>query len=52
MGEAIPSGGSAFVVVIDERWEEELSKYVARSGARETYQFDHEASARLLGLQD
>ena len=48
MGGAIPSGGSAFVVVIEERWAEELTKYVARSGTVRTYPLDDEASARLL----
>ena len=49
MGEGIPSGGSAFVVVVEERWVEELTKYVRRSGTVKSYPLDDEASARLLG---
>ena len=49
MGEEVPSGGSAFVVVVEERWEEELTKYVRRSGTVKSYPLDDEASARLLG---
>ena len=49
MGEGIPSGGSAFVVVVEERWVDELTKYVRRSGTVKSYPLDDEASAKLLG---
>ena len=48
MGEEVPRGGSAFVVVVEERWVEELTKYVQRSGTIKTYSLDDGASARLL----
>ena len=51
MGEEVPSRGSALVVVVEERWVEELTKYVARSGTIRTYPLDDEASARLLGRE-
>lgn len=51
MGEEVPSGGSAFVVVVAERWVKDLTKYVARSGTIRTYPLDDEASARLLGRE-
>ena len=48
MGEEVPRGGSAFVVVVEERWVEELTKYVQRSGTIKTHSLDDGASARLL----
>ena len=51
MGEGIPSGGSALVVVVEERWAEELTTYIQRSGTIKTYPLDHDASTKLLGRQ-
>ncbi len=48
MGEEVPSGGSAFVVVVAHRWVEELTRYVQRSGTIKTYALDDAASVRLL----
>ena len=52
LGEEIPHGGSCLVVVVEERWEEELTKYVGRSGTVRSYPLDGEASAKLLGRQE
>ena len=49
LGEDIPKGGSALVVVVEERWADELTKYLKRSGTISSYPLDDEASARLLG---
>lgn len=51
IGESIPGGGSALVVVVEDRSLEELAKFVRRSGTLTSYPLDDEASARLLGTQ-
>ena len=52
LGEEIPRGGSCVVVVVEERWKEELTAYVGRSGTVKSYPLDGEASAKLLGRHE